>query len=469
MAFWRSPLSELEPALKALARGEYEVAFALLESAAQRPRRGEVQAIYRLHLAALYALYGQDGLENGVLELRAAARADPTVVQQSLYQALYWEFAAYRGDPVAEVKRGLKGVSALEDSVAGYHAACALLAVGAPKSAARMLEKVDAATLPTHLDWRRWSRLGQAHQRLGAFNRAVMAYRSAVARSAGVEREAERLNLASCQLELGDAEGALATLAEVDDRLLSENEDCAIKRYLLGRVHVDQGNPNLALEHLRAGHLVEGVSDMTAFSLAYVTGQALTALSRYDEAVEVFGRAIELSDGESRTVALHEQAFALIETERFEEARDILEEVLSDPGYAHRADGFVDLADVLFKLGEFEQAEKVAMRALDLGAVAAACFCLGNIAFEYFRLEEAAAWYEKAASAGPKGSLDWVAAQQMLADVFAQFGPSAAERLLRHAEAAIEHTDPSSDWHLTLTRYIEMARARLGGGSRLLN
>ena len=49
----------------------------------------------------------------------------------------------------------------------------------------------------------------------------------------------------------------------------------------------------------------------------------------------------------------------------------------------------------------------------------------------------------------------------MLADVFAQIGSKAAPRLLQHAEAAIEYTDPSNEWHLTLSRYIELAQSQL--------
>jgi tetratricopeptide (TPR) repeat protein len=469
MAFKRLPLAELEPTNRALARGEYEVAFALLETAAQRPRSSAFQATYRLHLAGLYALYGEEGIEGGALELRTAARIDPTIVRQPLYQSLYWEFASYRGESLSEVKRGLKEISALEDPVAGYHAACALLAADAPKSAARILVQLDVTTLPTHLDWRRWSRLGQALQKLGKLDQAVEPFQHAVALSTGGERESERLNLASCQLEIANLNGALNTLENVDDQLLSDNEDFAVKRYLLGRIHLERNNPNQALESLLEGYMVEGLGAGTAFSISYVTGQSLVALGRFNEAIEVFEEAIELAEGEDRSLALHEQAYAFIESERYEEARAVLEEILSDPSYTLRAEGFGDLADVLFRTGDYEAAEALSIRALDLGATAVACLCLGNIAFECFRYEDAATWYEKAASASKKGSPNWVGAQQMLADVFAQLGSGSAPRLLQHAEAAIGHTDPSTDWYLTLTRYIEFAQAQLGGNDRSLN
>lgn len=461
MLFRRSPLAELGPTHKALAQGEYEAAFALLETVAKRPRNLTFQATYRLHLAALYALYEEEGIEGGALELRTAVGIDQTIVHEPLYQALYWEFAAYRGESLGEVKLGISEISVLEDPIAGYHAACALLAVDGNKSAAVILDLLGATTLPRHLDWRRWSRLGQAQQKLGKFEQAIHCFEQAVALTEGYERESERINLASCQFETANHQEALTTLKDVNDEVLGDNEEFAVKRYLLGRIHLENNNPNQALEVLLEGYMIRGLARETAFSIAYAIGQVLMTLGRFKEAVKAFAEAVELSEGDNRTIALHEQAHALTESKCYAEAQLVYEDILSDPSYARRVEVFAGLAEVLFRSGDYEAAETISRRALDNGATAAACFCLGNISFECFRYEDAATWYEKAASASKKGSPDWVGAQQMLADVFAQIGSKAAPRLLQHAEAAIEYTDPSNEWHLTLSRYIELAQSQL--------
>jgi tetratricopeptide (TPR) repeat protein len=130
-----------------------------------------------------------------------------------------------------------------------------------------------------------------------------------------------------------------------------------------------------------------------------------------------------------------------MESDAFDEAVPLLEEVLSDPRYPHQGEALADLADVRLRAGDFEQAQSDAERALDLGAVAPACLVLGALAFEYYHLDEAVRWYEQALAASQVGDPVWVAAHQMLADVHAQRGDGAADRVLRHALAALEHTD----------------------------
>ncbi len=135
--FRRPRQADLEPAQRALAEGQYDVAFALLEDAARRPYGRAAQGQYWLHLAAVYALYAEDGVENGTPALRQAVAADPNLAENPLYRALYWEFAAYRGGSVGDVKRGIRQVPASAEPVAAYHAGSALLGAGAPKSAAK--------------------------------------------------------------------------------------------------------------------------------------------------------------------------------------------------------------------------------------------------------------------------------------------------------------------------------------------
>src|SRR5690606_3442897 len=138
----------------------------MLETAARRAaRQGQGQAW--LQLAALYALYGEDGIENGLPALRSAVAADANLVNHPLYRALFWEFSAYRGGSIGDVKRGLKDVTE-SDPVAAYHAASALFAGDAPKSAGRSLAASDEARLPAFLRLRRWSLRGQCREACGA-------------------------------------------------------------------------------------------------------------------------------------------------------------------------------------------------------------------------------------------------------------------------------------------------------------
>ena len=457
----------LELAHSALAEGRYEAAFATLEGAARRQRVRAVQARYWLHLAACYALYGIDGLENGVPALKAAVAAEPQMVADPLYQALYWEFDAYRGASASEVKRGLRAIPGDLPPIAAYHAGAALLAVGASKSALRRLEPLSDASLPTYLVWRRWSLLGQAQEALGEWASAAIAYGAAVDGAPASERGPELLAYASCLLELGRIDEVLAVLGDVDQGALDE-VDVGMMRYVEGRAQLEAGNPNRAHELFVEARTLEAEPDM-GFSLAYATGQALVALQRYDDAVAVLREAVAVAPAEHRAFAQHEAAIALMESDALDEAVPLLEEVLSDPGYPHRGEALADLADVRLRAGDFEQARGDAERALDLGAVAPACLVLGALAFEYYHLDEAVRCYEQALAASLAGDPVWVTAHQMLADVHAQRGDGAADRVLRHALMALEHTEAASEWRLPLEAHVARARALLGGHDRVLN
>lgn len=468
--FRRSRTPDLEPAQRALAQGQYEVAFALLEDAARRPLGRAAQGQTWLHLAAVYALYAEDGVENGVPALKQAVGADPNLAEDPLYRALYWEFAAYRGGSVGDIKRGIRQVPVSADPIAGYHAASALLAAGAPKSAAKRLSHLEEASLPAYLTWRRWSLLGQAREALGDWTGAALAFSQAVEQAPKSERDPERLSLAGALLELGEARQALGELEAVDDAALRD-EERTMQRYLAGRAQLESGNPNLALALLREAASYEGSAEdpIQSFQTALALAQAYVALNRHGDANRSFAEALAAAPAEDRPFVQHEAAYALIESEELGRAEEMLTDVVSDPTYPHRAEALADLADVRLKMGEFEGAEVLARQALEMGATGAACLCLGNVAYEYFRLDEAISWFEQAVSASQPGDPVWVGAQQLLADAYAWRGDGAAARVLAHARLALEYTDPASEWYLPLRRHLSGAQRVLGGHDRLLN
>ncbi len=482
MLFRRQRPVDLESARQALAEGQYDVAFAMLEQALRRGPNRHAQGATWLQLAALYALYGEDGLENGQPALRNAVTSDPNLASHPLYRALYWEFAAYRGASVSDVKRGLKhrttGVNRTQSSpnlpdaelmaVASYHAAAALFAVDAARSAAARLNEIEEGALPVYLEWRRWSLLGQCAELMGEWEEAVSAFERATQLAPEMEAGAERLSLAGALVELLRTNEALAQLELVDDSLLGRDER-AVHKYLLGRCHLELDNPNRALELLAQAAELDDYDGGPSYSVSFAMAQALASLGRPAEAADAYEQALKLAPAEHRAFTQHEAAFSLIESDQLDEAEKLLSEVVTDPSYTHRAEALADLADVALRRGDLDGAANLANQALELGATAPACITLGSVAFEYFRLEEATSWYEQAASASQQGDPFWVAAQQMLADVYAQMGDEYAPRLLQHAKAALDHTEPGSEWYLPLKKYVDDARGLLGGFERVLN
>ncbi len=459
-------LPQLEPARRALAEGRYEAAFALLEEAARHPRDRTAGALGRLHLAATDALYGEAGLDRGLRALREAAAQDPSAVRWPLYRALHWEFRALQGAPSHEVRRGVAGVTA-NDPVAAYHAASALWRAGAARSARRALRALEPEALPTYLRWRHASLLGHAHADSGDWQDAAVAYAAAREGATLLERDTVRVHLAGALLETGRPEEARLLLAALDADAVAP-DDLAWARHLEGRAELELGNPGRALACLEDA-LRRSEDGAFRFSVVQTVAAVLGRLGRPTEAAERLREVLpDAPDGE-RAYALHERAVALLEADLAEEAQASLEELLLDPDYPHRGDATADLAEARLRLGDLAGAREIATRALELGAAGPACLTLGTVAFEYYDLDEAIVWLERAVSASPPGDPTWVAAQQLLADVFAQRGPSEAERLLSHARQALAWTEAGSEWAGPLEGHVEQALRWLGGHERWLN
>lgn len=470
MFFRRSPNAEIEPAHRALAEGRYEAALALLEGAARRQRGRSAQAQFKLYIAATYALYGEDGLEGGLEHLADAAEADAAAIHTPLYRALYWEFAAYRGEATGDVKRGAAAAAEAGEGVASYHAASALAAVHAFKRAVEVLLEVEAKTLPEYLRWRYWSLLGRSHEARGLFAEAADAFERSAALSQNADRFGELLNLAANRLEAHQPIEALEALERAQRAAPPESaSDGAVQRYLTGRAHLSLGNPNTALNLFLEASVLESAVGEPSFSLQLALGQTYSVLGRTRRAEERYREAVQLASKRQRALALHEYALVMLEADDLERAKDLLTQASSDEHYDYHAEVYADLADVELKLGDLRAASDLAHRALDLGATAPACLTLGSVAHEYYRFDEAIGWFEKAASASVEGHHEWVFAKEMLVDSFVQQGYKHPDRVIHHAEAALRHLPPFNEWTLLLRDYVAHAKTLLGGHQRMLN
>ena len=159
----------------------------------------------------------------------------------------------------------------------------------------------------------------------------------------------------------------------------------------------------------------------------------------------------------------------LREAEQFEEAARALKRVVRQARYTNRAQAFADLAEVTYLLGNFDQVKPLAQFALKGGVVAPACLSLGRVALEYFRLDEAESWFEQAISASTEGEMDWLSAELLLIETFAQRIADAPEKLISHAERALKYLHPQDDWVATLNEHVSSAKEQLEAKPRLLN
>jgi tetratricopeptide (TPR) repeat protein len=141
---------------------------------------------------------------------------------------------------------------------------------------------------------------------------------------------------------------------------------------------------------------------------------------------------------------------------------------MRDPEYGYQGEAYGDLAEILYRLGRYEEASQAAHEAIRLGSLSAGHLILGNLACDLLHLEEALEHYALASEEAPEGSRDWVTAQQMAVDTLAQLGFRRPDEIISRSEAVLPYLHPADEWHQTLNNYAERARNMIGG-NRTLN
>lgn len=464
---------ELPSVNAALANGDTEKATGILEQLATRRGARRNRALAWLQLASLRLMSGSDPLESSREALMQALRLHAAVAREPLCQGVHWELRALEGARAREVRAGLRQLRQCRDGTAHYHAANAQLMIGSRTGALLHLRLALESGIPDHVRWRCHSLAGYVREQQGDFERAVTECEASVRFSSGMDRQLERLALAANLIEIREARRAVHVLAEVDDSLLPEPYDHVHKAHLRGRAEADLGNPGIALECYRRARLLlaEAGPDLAYDEIGLVLAQAqlLVDIGEFDAGIAAYREVVTLVDEGSASQYRHELAVALVDAGQQEAAQVELEAVLLDEGYAYRAEVLAELADMAFRQGDNDRAERLARRALGVRPVAPAYLCLGSIAYDYFRLNEAVSWFEQALEVSAEGDSWWVAAQQLLADVFSQMGPERADRLLQHASTALRYTDRRNDWYLPLRAHQETAQRTLAQRQRIVN
>ncbi len=469
--------NHLFKAQRALASGDMDEALLILNRALENETSPRGRQKLLLELAACYVLSGDEWLQLALAALDSAEAEGTDRESSGIAIALRAEIAALMGESGPLVEDQINRLGTAGDARTQFHAASALLLVGYSEAALQRLERAQQLGLPLHLEWRSWSLTGVAEEQLGDFEAASRSISQAVSTAPpGESLNLEKLALADCLLELSDAKAAATVLAGLDRTGLKRHDDRVHLLWLQARTEQLLGNPGLAIQYYRqartslgdASHLPPG-APFDYYSLTLSEAQLLADQGSYPDAISTYREALRTSPAAHESLTRHELAVVLSEAGHFDEARAELHPVRHDLDYEWRAEAVAELAELAFRDGDNAGAERLAHEALQIRPVAAACLCLGCIAFEYYRLNEAVSWFERAAEVATDGDPGWVAAQQLLADVYAQMGPENAERLYLHAQAALKYTDSRNDWYLPLRAHAESAHRLLTGQRRLVN
>lgn len=446
----------------ALAGGDYDSAFGILERA-MHEARGHERTRMALYLGSLHALYGDAATDHLNAALQEARTLDGNVAYDPLFQALSAELDARQRGPQAIPPS--QSVRESSDPLARYHALCALSLADHPQEALDV--QVASTELPEHLRWRLRSWQADAQEQLGQTADAIHLYAEAAHLASGMNRAVMLQEQAALLLQQGDPGAAKNALdqarilypnpVQTDDDTLS----LATWHYLRAQALLNLGQPEAAHDMIREAARLEKMHGDPSYGVALVRGQVLTHLGRQEEALEAFNEALALATDQDRPYANHELGVALLDLDRPVEAREKLESVLAEPEYPYQPEVLADLAECDYRLGRLTEAQQAAEQALAQGAVVPASLVLGSVALDYFQLDDALEHYERVIREAADGSRDWITGHQMAADVMAQQGfpnPSAA---YAHAQQALAHTPESDDWHVTLEDHLRKAAALL--------
>jgi tetratricopeptide (TPR) repeat protein len=472
-------------AQRALENGDWDGALDILERGVMRAVSAVERSRLALELAGVWALYGKDGVEGLSAVLQDAALTRPAVRDEALFKALRAANTAFaleadiqQGAATRDDLRRARGIELALEAVQGegdevrFHAGAALVALGEPVRALEVLDAIRLDSLPAHLRWRWHSWRGGALEDLARWREAAQAYRAGANLTVGVDRAALLQDEAAMLLELEEPHTALETL-EVAAKELGAFEnplDAASRLHLEARAHLQLNNPSLARERAETAANLELTAGEPSFGVALVLGQTLAALEDWRGAIAAFSSAAEIGGPVDKGFALHEMGLAQMDAGLPDESRATLTRALEVAEYPHKGEVMSDLAELEYRLGNFDAAQAHAQRALELGATVPASLMLANVAYEYYRLDEALEHYARALQHAPEGSRDWILAHQMTADTLVQLGWRDPERILYHASTARPHLEPSDEWAVTLEGYVERAKGMLiGSGSRTLN
>ncbi len=454
-------------AQRALAQGEYDEAVVCLESVHESADVTE-QASLKLHLASVYALYRERGLDGALLCLSEAVQTSPTITKTPLYQALAWELAACQGETLSRVRQGVVHALHSAQPLAQFHAASALVLAGGFRRATRVLQTLTG--LPEHLEWRRWSLLAEAHAKHNDWEKARDFYTKSVHLCKGTDSQSEFLSLAEALLHLHCPNEALTLLKalQLNDDLLGD--DLRVRKgYLQGLTALMLGQTSTALDYFLTAYTTGLQTNQVSFDLLFQLARAFAACEQFQQAAKTYEQALEKANSELRPFVLHAYGVTLAELHKFTQAKGILEPVTTNPAYVHRDAACADLAEIYIQLGDLVNAHALATQALAGSESAAACLCLGKIALEYFHSEEAVSWFERAITDAVEGDDVWIAAQVLLADTLAQNQFSSPQRISDHAQKALRYLPNYDDWATILKNYVVKAEEHFGGSARLLN
>lgn len=454
----------MQSVLEALHSGDYDTAFETLVrtlAVGQGPAAGDAALL----LAEAYSLYGEGGVEGAHRALEEGLASVSGLDTRPRYRSILGELRALEGAPEEEVRSILPQT---DEPQSLYHQAQALMYLGLPEEALKILGR--PLELPAFLSWRADTLKGKAYERLGQALEAAQAYRAAAGLAVGLERYWNLIDAAAMYVEAGYGSEALEALELAQDTVseLEDPEDAATRYYLIARAQLLLGNPGLALDAIQNSLRAEREGAEPAHGTPLVQGQALMQLGHPKEAIEAFREAVLRGEDSDKSYALHELSVAHLESGELAEAEAVLREVVRDPEYGYLGEAWGDLAEVLYRLGRYDEAQQAAREAIAQDALSAGHLILGNLAYDLLHLEAALEHYTVAADEAQEGGRDWITAQQMVVDTLAQLNFRRPEEILSRSETVLPYIHQGDEWYQTLSSYVERARSLIGG-NRTLN
>lgn len=404
-----------------------------------------------LELAVAFSFFDDNAISQGREHLIQAIKDDDSIANSASYKSLDFLYKVLEGQKI-RIGSKIMNLWSGANSIVKLNIARGLFLSANYRRATRVLENIDPVGFPEYLEDFRLSILANSYAESNKFLKAAEIYQSLINQDRKRSLSEEKLLMAECLLQAGQAEQAINKLLIETDTAEQEQR----LTYLRGVAFHYLNRYQESLIELKKSCLV---CDETApFELLLAMARLYIDLQEIEQAINFYKRTLEQIPEHHSQQIKHEFARFLKAHQNFEAAIPLLKELAKDMRYKNKIVAELDLAEIAFEQKDIDLAETIVKRPYNHGLLEASIL-KARISIEKFDYDDAIVYLEQVLAVSEKASLEWLSAQVLLAEVFAQKKSANPERLIMHAKNALDYLEADDDWTMTLESYLEEARA----------
>ena len=439
-AFGRS----LKNVYSLLSKGEKARAYEVLKNIEQSSTQELVD------LANAYSHF-EMALKKGRSLLLKAKETDSTIAATASYRSIDFLYKVLEKQDV-RIDSRIMTLAANQDELVRFNIGRALFLSANYKRALRVLSNTKVEPLNEYLQYLRLSLIAASYANTSKFLLAAETYQQIIFETNREDYSEEKLLLAECYLQASEPELAIQSL-DIDCNNVEQEKRLFYLRGV-GLHHLTRYQE--AFIELKKSYLLYHKD--APYELLLAIARLNIDLQKPIEASEYYERTLATIPEHHKQQITHEYARFLKDYEQYREASVLLKELANDMRYQHKIVAELDLAEIAFEMKDVQQAKIIVQRPYNQGLLGASIL-LARIAMDSYDYDDAIVYLEQVLATSKKASFEWLSAQVLLAEAFAKKKSINPDRLIMHAENALDYLQADDDWTMTLESYLEEARA----------